>query len=378
MTTTLRATKASAAAHRVCQLIEASGGRPNLEAYYCPAGVPTIGFGYAGKIVDKLTGQLREIKVGKWIDVGNGEKKYVDGDVIDLREAVRLYEVAAQEAERRVDFFFPTVPLSQGMRDALFLFCYNLRWKSIAESTLRRMINNGPQSAANPDGWTRESLIQWWIKYRNPKSSAEQGLFRRRITELCIAFDCDPEVARAEAWEAELVRDPYSKEIVRITDPELILLRAETKTEAKKIAAAERDAALAESRPPEAAEIPSPDAGKPTAGGATEKAPEAPTAKPAPAPKPKPAALPGQPATTADGADIRKDPQFWTMMVLVFGRTGLAIGFIPAAFSDLIQDKNFQVALAGIIAIYAAMLIAWAQERQKRKKAERAEAEAAE
>lgn len=377
MTTTLRATKASAAVHRVCQLMEAPGGRPNLEAYFDALGVPTIGFGYAGKVVDKLTGQLREIKVGRWIDLGNGEKRYVDGDVIDLREAVRLYEVAAQEAERRVDFFFPTVSLSQGMRDALFLFCYNLRWKSIAESTLRRMINNGPQSAVHPDGWTRESLIQWWIKYRNPKSIAEQGLFRRRITELCIALDCDPEVSRAEAWEAELIRDPYSKEIVRITDPELIILRAETKTEAKKIAAAEREAALAESRPPEAAEITSPDTGKPTAGGAPVKVPEAPTPKPAPAPAPK-KPLPGQPATTADGPDIRQDPQFWTMIILVFGRTGLALGFIPAAFSDLIQDKNFQVALAGIVAIYAAMLIAWLQEREKRKKRELAAAEAAE
>lgn len=370
MTNLQRAHKADQATHRACQVIEAPGGRPNLQAYYDAVGVPTIAFGYAGKIVDKLSGQLRQIKVGKWIDVGGGEKRYVDGDVVDMPEAVRLFEVSAQEAERRVDFFFPDIPLTQGQRNALFLFCYNLRWKSIADSTLRRLINGGPQSAENPDGWTRPVIIEWWIKYRNERSKAELGLFRRRITELCIFFGCDVEVAMSEAWNAELSRDPFSKEIVRITDPELILLRAETKTEAKHFADGQRESALAESRPAEAAEITSPDVGTTKPGETTQKTTEAPKAPEAPKRKP----MPGQPATTADGPDIRQDPQFWTMIILVFGRTGLALGFIPAAFTDLIQDKNFQVALAGIVAIYAAMLIAWLQEREKQK---RREAEAA-
>lgn len=357
-----RAKKASVAAYAICKFME-SGERPQLEAYQKIGDIPTIGFGYTGKIVDKLTGQLRKLRVGKWID-----GRYVDGDVITLEEAYRLFdEVAAPEAERRVDFFFPDIPLTQHQRDELFLFCYNLRWSSIADSTLRRLLNAG--------GWTREEIINWWVVYRNPKTQFEEGLYRRRIAELCIFFGCDHEVAEKVSWEAELRRDPVSKEIIRQTDPELILLRAETRTEAKQIAVDEvRRAATKESRPVEQPASSSPGQGEvkpveapPKAPVVVEPLPELPPKQTPPVAKPKP--LPGQPASTGTVKDVREDPAFWTMVILVFGRVGLAMGMIPSLFTDLINDPNFRVALAGIVAIYAAMLIAWMQDRAAKRKA---------
>jgi GH24 family phage-related lysozyme (muramidase) len=350
-----RVAQASAAAYAACKSIESEDGiNPDLKAYHKVGDIPTIGWGYAGKIRDKLTGQLRPIRLG---------------DEITREEADMLFDMnAAPEAERRVDFFFPNIPLNQGQRDALFMFCYNLRWASIRDATLRTIVNGGK--------WDREELIEWWIKYRNPKTRFEEGLYRRRIAELCILFGCDHEIAQREAWEAELRRDPFTKEIIRQTDPELIIMRAETKTEAKKIAMEEiRKERLAKSRPAETVQDqPSPDTEQSKPVGATK--PTEITVEPLPEikPAPKPVVkktLPGQPATTTTEDDVRKNPQFWTMVILVFGRVGVVAGFVPAAFTELITDKNFQVALAGIIAIYFAMFIAWEQNRSAEKKAQK-------
>jgi GH24 family phage-related lysozyme (muramidase) len=355
-----RASKATQAAYDLCKFIE-NGDKPANKAYQKTGDIVTIGWGYTGKILDTLTGQLRPLRLG---------------DVITDEEADRLFDqVAAPEAERRVDFFFPSLALTQGQRDALFLFCYNLRWKSIADSTLRTLLNSGD--------WTRETVIQWWIKYRNPKTQFEEGLYRRRIAELCIFFDCDPEVAEKASWEAELRRDPSTKEIIRQTDPELIILRAETRTEAKKIAEEEiRLAASPASRPAEADPVPvspgttvepKPVAATKPAAIKVEGLPEIGAPKPVAKPKPRPTA--GQPAGTSPEDDIRRNPQFWSMLILIFGRIGVAAGFVPAMFTDVINDKNFQVALAGVISIYVAMFIAHQQQKQ-RDKAEAAALEA--
>jgi len=347
-----RVAKASPGAYSLCKFIE-SGQEPELRSYQKQGDIVTIGWGYTGKILDVLTGRLRALRMG---------------DTITREEADRLFDdVAAPEAERRVDFFFPSIAITQGQRDALFLFCYNLRWKSIQESTLRSILNSGE--------WTRENVIHWWVKYRNPNTQFEEGLYRRRIAELCIFFDCDPEVAEKVSWEAELRRDPSTKEIIRQTDPELIILRGETRTEAKKLVSEEaRLAALEASRPAEAVLIPvSPgivDAPKPV--GATKPAeikvePLPEIIPPKPPVKPKPTA--GQPAGTSPDDDIRKNPQFWSMLILILGRVGVAAGFVPAMFTEVINDKNFQVALAGVIAIYAAMFIASQQEKAREKKA---------
>jgi len=386
-----RVAQASAAAYAACKSIESEDGiNPDLKAYHKVGDIPTIGWGYAGKIRDKLTGQLRPIRLGDEITREEADMLF---DMNAAPEAERRVDfffpniplnqgqrdalfmfcynlrwASIRDAERRVDFFFPNIPLNQGQRDALFMFCYNLRWASIRDATLRTIVNGGK--------WDREELIEWWIKYRNPKTRFEEGLYRRRIAELCILFGCDHEIAQREAWEAELRRDPFTKEIIRQTDPELIIMRAETKTEAKKIAMEElRKERLAKSRPAETVQDqPSPDSEQSKPVGATKPAEiqvePLPEIKPAPKPVVK-KNLPGQPATTTTEDDVRKNPQFWTMVILVFGRVGVVAGFVPAAFTELITDKNFQVALAGIIAIYFAMFIAWEQNRSAEKKAQK-------
>ncbi len=84
--------------------------------YFCPAGYPTIGYGYVVK----------------------DDEDFLVG--IDETQAEELLRQDAQIAERAV-LRLINVPLTDGQFDALVSFTYNLGGDALQRSTLRRKIN---------------------------------------------------------------------------------------------------------------------------------------------------------------------------------------------------------------------------------------------
>ena len=119
-----------------------------LEAYLCPAGVWTIGWGHT-----------KGVKKGDRIDISTAEKY--------LREDI-------EEAERGIEKLVK-VKLNDNQFSALVSFVFNFGETKFRSSTLLRVINTDPYS---PD-----VAIQFrrWV-YADGKIS--QGLIRRREAEV--------------------------------------------------------------------------------------------------------------------------------------------------------------------------------------------------
>jgi len=145
-----------------------------LQAYLCPAGVWTIGYGHTDAA---------------------GPPKVVPGMVITAREAdeilsrdIRKYERAVNEAV--------TVYLSQNQFDALVSFCYNVGTGAFRKSTLVRKLNRGDYGSVPGE------LMKW-----NKAGGKElAGLTRRRRAEAALWRKID-ESAPVEADEAAAVPD---------------------------------------------------------------------------------------------------------------------------------------------------------------------------
>ena len=118
-----------------------------LNAYRCPAGVLTIGYGHTG------------------VDVKQGMK-------ITQEEAEKLLKkdltIHCNNVERLVK-----VPLSQNQFDALVSFEYNVGYGNFSKSTLLGLLNQKKYSEAS------EQFLRW--KYANGKIL--EGLLRRRQAE---------------------------------------------------------------------------------------------------------------------------------------------------------------------------------------------------
>lgn len=99
-----------------------------LEAYLCPAGIPTIGYGHT-----------RGVKLGQKISAAQAEV-FLDHD----------YEEAEDAVNRLI-----TVPLTDNQLGALTSFVFNLGEGRLLGSTLRRKLNNGDYkgAAAEFDKW---------------------------------------------------------------------------------------------------------------------------------------------------------------------------------------------------------------------------------
>lgn len=321
-----RAIAASGTAHALVKNFEARGGKPDLVAYKRTGDPITIGFGHTGEIKDPETGELRKMVTS---DIG--------ALTITAEYANDLYREDSKEGERRVDRYFPDIPLTQGQRDALFSFCYNLKLESIISSTLRKMILSGE--------YTRETLVEWWVKYRNPKSIFEEGLYRRRLAELCLWFGWPYK----QAWQAELRRDNRN-EISFRSNPELILYRAEAEAEAQatgslpELVEVEASAPVKAEEPapaPVAVEEPEPELTEEPAPVAIEPFPEMPEPpkpepvvvaapqEPAPPPIDEPIAAPRAPLPSIPygNVDPMSDPKsmisskrFWGLFILILSR----------------------------------------------------------
>jgi lysozyme len=120
-----------------------------LQAYLCPAGVPTIGVGHTRgvKMGDRCTVQQADV----WLTQ-------------DLQDA----EAAVLQ--------LVTVPLTQGQLDALVSFVFNLGAKRLAESTLLILLNKGNYKAA-ADQFGR------WV---NSGGKPLPGLIKRRAAEAAL------------------------------------------------------------------------------------------------------------------------------------------------------------------------------------------------
>lgn len=123
-----------------------------LEAYRCPAGIPTIGYGHT-----------RGVKMGDRCSVQQAD--------VWLTEDMQDAEAAVASLVKK--------PLTQSQFDALVSFTFNLGAGRLAESTLLVLLNRGNYAGA-------AAQFQRWDK---SKGVTLAGLVRRRKAEAELFCD---------------------------------------------------------------------------------------------------------------------------------------------------------------------------------------------
>ena len=117
-----------------------------LGAYYCSAGVLTIGYGHTGGVKE--------------------------GDLITEQKAEQLLQDDLKKFENGV-LRLVRVPLNQNQFDALVSFAFNLGVGNLGKSTLLKMLNNRDYKGA------AGQFVRW-----NKAGGKElAGLTRRRLAE---------------------------------------------------------------------------------------------------------------------------------------------------------------------------------------------------
>ena len=122
------------------------------DAYLCPAGVWTIGYGHT-----------EGVKPGNYVSRERGEEL--------LREDLAYFEAAVSD--------LIATPLSQNEFDALVSFTYNCGVGALAESTLRKRLNAGEAKCK-----VFQEELPKWVK---AGSETLPGLVRRREAEVELA-----------------------------------------------------------------------------------------------------------------------------------------------------------------------------------------------
>ena len=120
-----------------------------LEAYLCPAGVPTIGYGHT-----------RGVRLGTKISAEQADQLLT----VDL-ERVRLQLMQSVK-----------VPVSEGQFKALLSFAFNVGAAAVKDSTLLKYLNAGKFEAAQRE-------FSRWV-YSNDERLP--GLVRRRAREAAV------------------------------------------------------------------------------------------------------------------------------------------------------------------------------------------------
>jgi len=130
-----------------------------LNAYLCPAKVPTIGYGSI------MWPDGRKVKIGETITIETAEK------------------LLAWEIEQKTKAIPPVSGLNQNQQDALISFAYNLGIGALMRSTLWKKVK------ANPNDSTIRNEFMKWINVRQgAKLVPLKGLIRRRQTEADLYF----------------------------------------------------------------------------------------------------------------------------------------------------------------------------------------------
>ena len=138
-----------------------------LTAYWCPAGVLTIGYGHTGSDV-------------------------YQGQTISEKEATIMLQVDLNRFEDAVRRLIK-VPLKQCEFDALVSFTYNCGEGALQHSTLRRRLNGGGEKATI----FKEELPKWV----NGNNGPLLGLVRRREAEVKLAtYECKSCNATKDVW----------------------------------------------------------------------------------------------------------------------------------------------------------------------------------
>lgn len=122
------------------------------EAYRCPAGVWTIGYGHTGGVKP--------------------------GDRVTETEADGLLRKDVESSEKIVSTLVKR-PLNQNQFDALVSFVYNTGSGNFAGSTLLRKINKNPLD---------ESIKEEFQKWVYAKGKRLEGLVKRRLEECELYF----------------------------------------------------------------------------------------------------------------------------------------------------------------------------------------------
>ena len=122
-----------------------------LEAYHCPAGIYTIGYGH--------TAGVRR------------------GDVIDERKAEQLLAGDLKKFEDVVNRECPRV--NQNQFDALVSFTFNLGETNLRKSTLLKCVK------ANPDN---QNIYTEFLRWNKSKGEVLPRLIRRRKAEAELYF----------------------------------------------------------------------------------------------------------------------------------------------------------------------------------------------
>ena len=142
------------ASERIKTLIKGWGGC-RLEAYRCPAGVPTIGYGHTGP----------DVAQGLRITQAHAERLF-EGDIARFEDELQRW--------MRID----SVPgLTQGQYDALLSFAYNTGITALRRSTLWRKVCADPSDPSVPAEFSR------WV---NAGGRRMPGLVARREEEARI------------------------------------------------------------------------------------------------------------------------------------------------------------------------------------------------
>jgi len=132
-----------------------------LDAYLCPAKVPTIGYGT--------------------ISYPNGQKVKL-GDKCTQNEALEYLMYEVKEKAKKVDALMRD-DLTTNQFGALISFAYNCGDGALKDSTLRKRVNENPQDAA-----IRDAFLMWSKARVDGKLVKLKGLERRRIAEADLYF----------------------------------------------------------------------------------------------------------------------------------------------------------------------------------------------
>lgn len=134
------------------EIIKQSEGL-RLEAYLCPAGVWTIGYGHTGKDV-------------------------VEGMKITRGEAEKLLEGDLEKFEKDI-LKMVKVGLTQNQFDALVSFTYNVGGGALKTSTLLKKLNAGDYMGAADE----------FLKWTKAGGKELPGLVKRRRTERALFLE---------------------------------------------------------------------------------------------------------------------------------------------------------------------------------------------
>jgi GH24 family phage-related lysozyme (muramidase) len=160
--------------------------------------------------------------------IGWGQENWLFPNTPGAIRVVPGLKITQQQADDAFEFFIHNVtdPLvwkhfnceTQSEHNACAAWVYNIRTSKLerGEYSLPGIFNKRPRDP--------QEIVDWWIKYRNPKTNTEQGLYRRRLAELSH-MDSAP---HKFAWMAKLRRagepgNRFGGPIVEMTDANYIL-----------------------------------------------------------------------------------------------------------------------------------------------------------